>query len=135
MAGSGAPAPQPCFPGAWEIYQLQQGFPLCGSLRVPLGVNVPNWSGAFRNSNRREKYIYILFLHFYAHFSSSEGRWDNSPKRTRNTSRSTAISGNAAGSTPSPVATGGFGGISPPKQSSKPPQIETLNTKNKLSFG
>jgi len=35
----------------------------------------------------------------------------------------------------SPVATGIFGGLRPPKQSSKPSQIETWNTINKLCFG
>jgi len=35
----------------------------------------------------------------------------------------------------SPVATGGFGGLSPSKQSSKPPQMETWNAINKWSFG
>ena len=34
----------------------------------------------------------------------------------------------------SPVATGVFGGLSPPKQSSKPPQIETWNAINQWSF-
>ena len=34
----------------------------------------------------------------------------------------------------SPVATGGILGLSPPKQSSNPPQIETRNTINQLRF-
>jgi len=35
----------------------------------------------------------------------------------------------------SPVATGRIWWALPPKQSSKPPQIETWNTTNKWSFG
>ena len=42
----------------------------------------------------------IHFIHFHAHFLSREGRTSTSPRRTQNTSRSTAISHSSAGSTP-----------------------------------
>jgi len=40
------------------------------------------------------------FSHFCACFSFGESRGGSSPRRTRNTSRSTAISDSSAGSTP-----------------------------------
>jgi len=42
----------------------------------------------------------LIFIHFHARFSSREGRVGNSPRRTWNTSRSTAISDSSAGPTP-----------------------------------
>ena len=50
--------------------------------------------------NIRNNVNVIHSIHFYARFSSGEGRGDSSPRRTWNTSRSTAISDGSAGSTP-----------------------------------
>jgi len=50
--------------------------------------------------NKLNKVNVIRFIHFHARFSSREGRRGTSPRRTQNTSRSTAIPDSSVGSTP-----------------------------------
>jgi len=51
-------------------------------------------------NNWMKKFSFVSCIHFRARSSSGEGGEGRNPRRTRNTSRSTAISGKSAGSTP-----------------------------------
>jgi len=55
--------------GLWLVYcALLQSFQNRGSqpgVHVPLGIYLPLWSGTFKVSNRKGKYIYTLFISIY----------------------------------------------------------------------
>jgi len=85
----------------WEIlhsffsFNFMSDFPLG---KVAGQMPSEEWEYLTVNNNLSRSKFYP-FIHFHAHFSSREGRGGSSPGRARNTSRSTSVSGNTAGST------------------------------------
>jgi len=66
---------------------------------MKIKMNIDKTAGRFCIVFQIEKVYSCIFgdfsfIHFHTHFSSRESRGCSSPRRTRNTSRSTAISDN-----------------------------------------
>jgi len=45
-------------------------------IHVPLGVDLPIWMGTFKVSNRREEYIYIIFIYKYLFKVLLKSQWN-----------------------------------------------------------